>query len=493
MWFRLCYSFGDGFKEKIMTNVIENAALNKVPSADRSAWPLMPSERNWSQRQLFVVLLVSAAATWCYIIGEYVGYYLNLKPGFASMTAGSLVGMFLVTVAVVPMATRFGIDSVATTKAQFGSRGWMFAGALQYISIIGWNSLLLIFFGKSVAQLLITLGLLPEGGAGFVVPLMAALACAVVYGTLLKGATGVERISNTLFFFIVGVSVWMVVMLLTKESGAIAAATPEYASDKLWDYTTGMEIGIVSLLSWWPYIGAMVRVVPNASKATLPSMLGMGLPVPLISVVGLAAFLAVGTSDPSTWLVSLGGPLFGSIALLFVIAANLGTAVIGVYASAVGLRHLPVMNSLPWKWVLSLSIMPVAAVGIAIPDAFFNNFGTFLAFIGVMFAPLCGIQIADYFFLRRQSISIRALYDPGSEAPYYFWRGFNPAAFLAMAIGFGVYVYLLDPVAYTSRAPYQYLTASLPTCLVGGLSYVLFTLLVNKPLGLGGYENGYEK
>ena len=100
-------------------------------------------------------------------------------------------------------------------------------------------------------------------------------------------------------------------------------------------------------------------------------MLGMGLPVPLISVVGLAAFLAVGTSDPSTWLVSLGGPLFGSIALLFVIAANLGTAVIGVYASAVGLRHLPVMNSLPWKWVLSLSIMPVAAVGIAIPDAFF--------------------------------------------------------------------------------------------------------------------------
>jgi nucleobase:cation symporter-1, NCS1 family len=471
-----------------MINALENAKPAKVPSADRSAWPLLPNERNWSLRQLFIVLVVSAAATWCYVIGEYVGNYLNLKMGFAAMTAGSLIGMFLVTVAVVPMATRFGIDSIATSKAQFGSRGWMLTGILQYISIIGWNSLLLIFFGKSVAQLLVTLNVLPESSVGIVVSLMSALACAVVYGTLLKGATGVERISNVLFFFIVGVSLWMVVMLLTRESGAIAAAVPAYASDKLWDYTTGVEIGIVSLLSWWPYIGAMVRVAPNASTATLPSMLGMGLPVPLISVIGLAAFLAVGNSDPSTWLVSLGGAVFGSIALLFVIAANLGTAVIGVYASAVGLRHLPVMDGLRWKWVLALAIMPVAVVGIAIPDAFFNNFGTFLAFIGVMFAPLCGIQIVDYFFLRQQQVSIRGLYETDAHSPYYFWQGFNPAAFLAMAIGFGVYLYLLDPVAYTSHAPYQYLTASLPTCLAGGLSYWLFTVLLNIPRGLGGYK-----
>ena len=471
-----------------MTDITTDSQTNnKVPSADRSAWPLLPSERNWGQWQLFIVLLVSAAATWCYIIGEYVGYYLNLKMGFAAMTAGSMIGMFLVTLAVVPMATRFGIDSVATTKAQFGSRGWMLTVFLQYASIIGWNSLLLIFFGKSVAQLLVTLGILAEGSVGFVVPLMSALACAVVYSTLLKGATGVERISNLLFAFIIGVSLWMVVMLLTKESGAIAAATPAYASNKLWDYTTGVEIGIVSLLSWWPYIGAMVRVSPNASTATLPSMLGMGLPVPLISVIGLAAFLALENSDPATWLTSLGGPIFGSIALIFVIAANLGTAVIGVYASAVGLRHLPVMNALPWKWVLAIAIMPVAAVGIAIPDVFFNNFGTFLAFIGVMFAPLCGIQIVDYFILRKQQLNIRSLYDPSEGAPYYFWKGFNIAAFLAMVIGFIVYVYLLDPVAYTSRVPYQYLTASLPTCVVGGVSYWLLTLVLNLPKGLGGY------
>ena len=60
-----------------------------APATDESGWPLTKADRQWNQWQLFVVLLVTAAATWCYIIGEYVGYYLNLKMGFAAMTAGS--------------------------------------------------------------------------------------------------------------------------------------------------------------------------------------------------------------------------------------------------------------------------------------------------------------------------------------------------------------------------------------------------------------------
>ena len=138
---------------------------------EQSGWPLAKSDRRWTQRQLFVVLLVAAAATWCYIIGEYVGYYLNLRMGAAAMTAGSMIGMLLVTLAVVPTATRYGIDSVAAAKPQFGNRGWMITVFLQYVSIIGWNSLLLIFFGKSVAQLLGVLGVVDAENASLVVRL----------------------------------------------------------------------------------------------------------------------------------------------------------------------------------------------------------------------------------------------------------------------------------------------------------------------------------
>lgn len=463
--------------------------MSEIQGIEQSGLPLTKADRHWTQRQLFVVLLVAACATWCYIIGEYVGYYLNLPMGFAALTAGSMIGMLLVTLAVVPPATRYGIDSIASARPQFGNRGWMITVFLQYVSIIGWNSLLLIFFGKSVAQLLTTMGVADAESTTLIVRVVSAMACGGVFLVLLGGATGVERVSMLLFFFIVGIGLWMTWMLLTQQADAIAAAKPSAASGSLqWDYVTGIEIGIVSLLSWWPYIGAMVREAPDAHTATLPSMLGMGLPVPILSLVGLASILALQTSDPSAWLVQLGGPTYGAIALIFVIAANLGTAIAGVYATGVGLRQVPALAKTPWSVIILLGLIPVAAVSILVPDLFFANFGTFLAFIGVFFAPLCAIQIVDYFLLRGQRINIRGLYQSGPGTPFEYWAGFNPAAILAMAAGFGTYLYLLNPVSYASHTPYEYLTASLPTAFVGGVVYLIATLLFVKPAGKGDYR-----
>jgi NCS1 family nucleobase:cation symporter-1 len=98
-------------------------------------------------------------------------------------------------------------------------------------------------------------------------------------------------------------------------------------------------------------------------------------------------------------------------------------------------------------------------------------------------APLCGIQIVDYYVLRKRHIDIRAIYGGG----YRFWGGFNPAAVVAMALGFVVYTYLLNPWTYASRWPYQYLTASLPTSLASALAYWLLTRSVVMPAGRGGY------
>jgi NCS1 family nucleobase:cation symporter-1 len=56
-----------------------------------------------------------------------------------------------------------------------------------------------------------------------------------------------------------------------------------------------------------------------------------------------------------------------------------------------------------------------------------------------------------------------------------------------MAAGCGTYLYLLNPITYASNTPYEYLTASLPTALVGGLVHVLVTLIIVKPAGKGDY------
>ena len=167
--------------------------MSTPDTSDESGWPLTHTERDWNQWQLFAVLLVTAAATWCYIIGEYVGYYLNLKMGFAAMTAGAMIGMLMVTLAVVPTATRYGIDSVAAARPQFGDRGWIITVFLQYASIIGWNCLLMIFFGKSVGQLLLAIGVIDPASVDWVLRIVTILACVLVYLILMRGGTGLER------------------------------------------------------------------------------------------------------------------------------------------------------------------------------------------------------------------------------------------------------------------------------------------------------------
>lgn len=57
-----------------------------------------------------------------------------------------------------------------------------------------------------------------------------------------------------------------------------------------------------------------------------------------------------------------------------------------------------------------------------------------------------------------------------------------------MAAGFGLYVYLLDPLTYESKWPYQYTTASLPTIVASGAVYWLLTTLFVKHAHKGGYN-----
>lgn len=458
-------------------------------AADQSAWPLLRGERTWSSLQLLITLVTAGAATWCYIIGEYIGYYLDFRHGVVALVAGCLIGMAVVVVSSLPICIRFGIDSIAATRPQFGVRGWVLPSAMQFISILGWNSLLVIFFGKSAVQFLVAIHVVSDAAQVYLIPATTLLACGLVYLILLRGAGGVDRIAKILVAHVF-VGLWMLYIIMSRRWDALVSAVPTYASsDHIWNMTTGIEIGISTSLSWWPYLGAMIRMTSSGRKASVPSILGLGMSVAVLSIIGVAGILVLQVSDPAKWLRVVGGPTYAVIALGFVTAANLGTTVTGIYCSAIGMRHFKPLENIRWSFLLLLMIAPVAIVGVFLPNLFFNNFGTFLAFIGVTFSPLCGIQITDYYALRRRNVSIQAIFSNSSQGAYWFWGGFNPAAFLAMLAGVLTYTYLLNPITYVSHFPYQYISASIPTLCMAGFVYWLLSILFVKPAGRGGYNS----
>ncbi|GFF53816.1 nicotinamide riboside transporter 1 [Aspergillus udagawae] len=91
-----------------------------------------------------------------------------------------------------------------------------------------------------------------------------------------------------------------------------------------------------------------------------------------------------------------------------------------------------------------LNIRRGAYLGLALGMAFcpwelLSTASIFLMVISgftVFFGPICGIQVADYWVLRRQRIKLSDLYSIKRDGVYYYVYGVNWRAFVAWAVGF---------------------------------------------------------
>ena len=75
-------------------------------------------------------------------------------------------------------------------------------------------------------------------------------------------------------------------------------------------------------------------------------------------------------------------------------------------------------------------------------------------------------------FVSKGRVSIREFYDRKNGFKYY--KGINPAGFIAMACGLVVYLLILNPLTYTSLTGlFPYTCAALPTYFITGIVYLI--------------------
>jgi NCS1 family nucleobase:cation symporter-1 len=457
-------------------------------SGTEGSLPLLSHERNWSPRALFFSSAQAAVATWCFIIGGYVAFYLPAVQGSVVMIAAMLGGMFLVFLATVPMATRYGLEAVRSTRPVFGTRGSLFTVALTFLFTIGWGTTLMIFSGKSAALLLVTLGVVSEANAPIAQTVSSLVCCLVVWALISRGPGILRRVGVIVACSVLALGVMVVVVIVAKVGWhALLDAKPSAASgNKLLDYTTAIELMLATALSWWPYVGGMTRFSKSTRKSVLPVTLGLGLALAVICLIGLYTGLVFPDSggDPLPGLLEIGGVWLALPAFAFIIVANVGTAMVGTYTAALSLKQQPAIDArLSWRGSTTVAGLTVALVIVFLAEPFYANFGTFLTFSAVVFGPLCGLQIADYFILRKQRLDLDGLYHDGAGSAYWYWKGVNVAGFASMAIGVVVYLLLLDPVSFASAPLFAFTTATLPSVLATVVVYVLLARLQPKAFG----------
>lgn len=470
-------------------NLANRLASSKL--AEENGWPLLRSERGFGKMAIFLAAFSAAMATWCFTIGGFVAYYLDATAGTFAVLGGSLVGILMVTLATLPMCSKYGIDSVVGSRAQLGTRGSYVSLMLVYCSTMGWNVILFIYKGRAIAELLVAFGIMDHKYWDLCVAIVGVLAIFVVLDLIRKGPEYVRSRGPVIAVMVAIMSLVVLALLVQRVGphGVLNAVAVTPYDNVFGNWSSAIEVLVAVNLSWWAYIGTIVRTSPSARQSVWPVVIGFGLGVGIGSLVGLYTGLVVPHSagDPTAFLVDQGGLVVGIIMLGFLLIANVGTAMMGIYASSLAIRQLPKAGRLSWKWTIFLVTLPAMVIVGVFARSAESFFAVFLAFLGVAFAPLCGIQVADWFVLRRQRYDVASLYLPAKESKYFYLAGFNPVGFVAFAAGVATYIYLLDPTTYVYRTPFQYVGASFPAALVAATLYIAGVLVFYRSRGIGGY------
>ncbi|KAB5518081.1 NCS1 nucleoside transporter [Coniochaeta sp. 2T2.1] len=73
------------------------------------------------------------------------------------------------------------------------------------------------------------------------------------------------------------------------------------------------------------------------------------------------------------------------------------------------------------------------------PWELLSSAGVFISVLSsysVFLGPVIGVQVCDYWFIRKRQIKLSELYHSRPEGIYFYWRGFNWRAFVAWVLGF---------------------------------------------------------
>ena len=431
--------------------------------------PLLPGERAYDTLRAHGACFAYAIATWCFLLGSYAADFLGAVEGTVCLIAGNLIGVFLCTMPLSLGCQRYGLEQMDFCKTAFGQRGTHILIIFYLINMLGWSGLLLVMFGNGIFNLATAYGLEP---GQWVVGAGVAFGIWVSY---LIATHGVQRLGTVATWVTpsLGLVVLYMAYRLVSVHGwaSIADSGPlDPTPDHVINYAIVLELGIANGFSWWGGIGFIARNTRSQRDSVYPQILQLGLTSGLVASVALYAALAVGSDDPTEWMIPLSGLFMGTVALICIGMANITAVSLSVFASGLALRHIPFLRLKPWWQVIVITMIPCGFF-VFWARELYDLGASFLAYNGTMYAPIAGIVFVDFFFLRRQRICLRSIFDNDPKGEYWYWKGFNLLGLGGIVLGQAVYFYLFDPIDLETHWLFTYVPASVAAFMVPALVY----------------------
>jgi purine-cytosine permease-like protein len=246
--------------------------------------------------------------------------------------------------------------------------------------------------------------------------------------------------------------------------------------DKQMPIGQAMDMMAAFSLSWVTAIAEFTRYGKNKSTATVAPMIGANVGLFWFCFVGIiatiGAAIATGTfdpnnSDPSTIASKLG---LGWVAMLVIVITSTTANAINLMAAGISLTNITKkISPMSALWIVTVIAVVVTTVPLFL-SSFLDSFIVFLDYIGMVFGPILGIMIADFFFIHKRSYDVGAM--ETIKGRYWHKNGFNRAAIAVWVIGVVVFL-VVHKTSFFANS----IGATYPIIAASGILYYLLTKL----------------
>ncbi len=447
-------------------------------------FPLLKQERSWSALDFTWVNTALAIATWAFLVGGSTALLVGFQAGIAAMLIGNAIGLCFMVLASVVASQRYGSEQYMLLRGAFGVVG---VGALVFTVILitemGWSSLLAVMAGRATSQVASTVSGTDLAQYGPVVTIGGLVAIAIAWWVLSRGPVTIGRFNAIIAPGLAVITVIMMVFLIANTSltELFAAAPLAPFDDETLNFMVAVEFNVGVGVSWYPVMGSLARMTRTRKAAIWPAYGGLLIATMVAQIVGMAAALTLGDSDPTVWMVPFGGAVLGVAVLIFIAFANITSMSSIVYSTILAIRQSSggLLAKVPWK-VLTASFFVLPAIMTFFPQFMYEQFMVFVLISGAFLTALCGVALADYFVVRKQRIDLREMHLGQRGTLYAYSMGVNWAGMGALLIGAAFYLWLYNPITLETQAAFSVITASLPAAIVAALAYLLLTRVIHR-------------
>jgi len=355
-------------------SIIENYPISRVPDMARLSF-------------LSVTLVHAGMLTALdqFMLGAVLGHSMTLTNAFIAIFAGSVI-FGIVTFALGYAGMKEGLSSSLLSRwCGFGRVGSLFVSLVIAVSLLGWFGVQNAVFAKGLNYAL-------NDRFGFAwSTTFSGLFLTVLVAFGFKALRFTARIAVPLF---IAVIVIVSILILTgHNSGELVNALPSGPPMSLAAGIT-MVVGgciVASLIT-----PDMSRYSKNGRHVFWMTIISIIIGEFVINGLAILLARAVNSAD----VVSIMAETAGGIGLLVVVFSTLRVNDINLYSSSLGIANS--FSAITGKKVnFSAITLTLGCLGTALSFAgILDRFVDFLTLLGVVFPPLLGVMLVDYFVLK---------------------------------------------------------------------------------------------